>query len=155
HVFGVLGELDARDRRALALAELTGANRAAVASDVGLAGDELGAALARARKALRRTRVALPAAARCERAERLHSERLDGRLGAADERFLDAHRGRCPRCREHVAGLEAALEELRAGFKQAERARRRAPKAPVAEPAAGTAKLRVVPGPQPVPEPPT
>src|SRR5439155_10619687 len=115
-VFDALPELDAVPRRALALAVLAEVPRAGIASEIGLAGTELSAALARARKALRRTRAELGSGGRCERAERALSDRLDGALAPLEERFLDAHLARCARCRMHEGELAAALEELRAGF---------------------------------------
>jgi hypothetical protein len=145
-VFAALPELDAVPRRGLALA-LAGVPRAGIASELGLAGTELSAVLASARKALRRTRVELPSAGRCERAERALSDRLDDVLSELDERFLDAHLARCRRCRTHEAELTTALEELRAAFGEEVK--------PVEEPP--RARLRVVP-PAPVlppaPEPP-
>src|SRR5204862_1488826 len=143
-VFDALPELDAVPRRALALAVLAEVPRAGIASEIGLAGTELSAALARARKALRRTRAELGSGGRCERAERALSDRLDGAPTALDERFLDSHLARCTRCRTHEEQLSAALEELRAQFTAPE------PVAPTPEPPAETpepprARLRVVP----------
>ena len=113
HVFAALPDLDAIPRRGLALT-LAGVPRAGIASELGLAGAELSAALATARKSLRRTRAELPSGGRCERAERALSDRLDGATSAMDERFLEAHLTRCARCRTHELELTAALEELRA-----------------------------------------
>jgi Putative zinc-finger len=134
HVFAALPELDAVPRRGLALT-LAGVPRAGIASELGLAGTELSAVLATARKSLRRTRVELPSAGRCERAERVLSERLDGAASALDERFLDAHLARCARCRTHEHELAAALEELRTELA--------AEAKPIEEPR--RAQLRVVP----------
>src|SRR5262245_37806539 len=113
HVFAALPDLDAVPRRGLALT-LAGVPRAGIASELGLAGAELSAVLASARKSLRRTRAELPSAGRCERAERMLSDRLDGATSAMDERFLDAHLARCARCRTHEHELTAALERLHA-----------------------------------------
>jgi hypothetical protein len=60
------------------------------------------------RKALRRTRVELSSGGRCERAERVFSDQLDGVAAPAAERFLAAHLARCRRCRAHVEELAAA-----------------------------------------------
>ena len=151
HVFAALPDLDAVSRRGLALT-LAGVPRAGVASELGLAGAELSAVLASARKSLRRTRAELPSAGRCERAERVLSDRLDGAMSAMDERFLDAHLARCARCRTHEHELTAALGELHAELA--------AEAKPVEEPP--RAHLRIVPArpllpepPRPEPEPPT
>src|SRR3954471_1944451 len=151
HVFAALPDLDAIPRRGLALT-LAGVPRAGIASELGLAGAELSAVLATARKALRRTRAELPSGGRCERAERALSDRLDGATSAMDERFLEAHLTRCARCRTHELELTGALEELRAEL--AAQAKR------VEEPP--RAHLRIVPprpllpaAAQPEPEPPT
>src|SRR3954453_3110869 len=125
HVFAALAELPAIERRVLALLELAPAARAATARDTGL--DEQGVrdAAARARKALRRARAPLSAGGRCEHAELLLSDRIDGVLDWREGRWLDIHLDRCPRCRDHEALLAEAREELRAGFAsaQAEQAR--------------------------------
>jgi hypothetical protein len=149
-LFAALPELDAVPRRALALAALAELPRAGIASEVGLAGAELSAALAAARKALRRTRAELGSGGRCERAERALSDRLDGALAPLEARFLDAHLARCTRCATHERELAAALDDLCAGFA--------APEPPAAEGAgSAVARLRVVP-PAPLlpaaPEPP-
>jgi hypothetical protein len=151
HVFQMVPELDALPRRALALAELSGVPRAGIASEIGLAGEDLSAALACARKALRRTRAQLGSGGRCERAERALSDRLDDVLTTLDGRFLDAHLGRCARCRTHESALAEALAELRESFAEPVKA-----PAAVAPPPA-RARLRVVPEPPllpPAPEPP-
>jgi hypothetical protein len=116
HVYEAVPDLGAVQRRALALAALAEVPRAGVASEIGLSGAELSAALADARKALRRTRTQLASGGRCERAERALSDRLDGVLAPMEERFLGAHLRRCARCREHERELAAAVEALRAGF---------------------------------------
>ncbi|MCW2966940.1 MAG: hypothetical protein JWM71_712, partial [Solirubrobacteraceae bacterium] len=78
HVFETLPELSAIERRVLALLELAGDDRAVVAAETGLGEDDLRIAAAQARKALRRSRAPLASGARCERAELLASDRLDG-----------------------------------------------------------------------------
>src|SRR3954447_23243813 len=144
HVFAALAELPAIERRVLALLELADADRAATARDTGL--DEQGArhAAARARRALRRARGRLAAGGRCQHAELLLSDRIDGTIDWRDGRWLDIHLDRCPRCREHEALLEEARSELRATF-VAE------PEEPVAAPEPSRpderARLRVVPEP--------
>jgi hypothetical protein len=60
------------------------------------------------RKALRRERVELASGGRCERAEHVFSDQLDGLATPAEERFLAAHLGRCRRCRTHVGELAVA-----------------------------------------------
>src|SRR4051794_950093 len=116
HVFATLAELPALERRVLALLELTGADRAAAARDTGLDEQGVRQAAARARKALRRARAPLAAGGRCEHAELLLSDRIDGLLEWRDGRWLDIHLDRCPRCREHEALLSEAREELREEF---------------------------------------
>jgi Putative zinc-finger len=143
HVFAALPELEAVPRRGLALT-LAGVPRAGIASELGLAGAELSGVLASARKSLRRTRAELPSAGRCERAERVLSDRLDGAMSAMDERFLEAHLARCPRCRTHEHELTAALEELQTELAVEAK--------PVEEPP--RAHLRIVPPRPLLPEPP-
>src|SRR3954447_23843992 len=144
HVFAALAELPAIERRVLALLELTDADRAATARDTGLDEQGVREAAARARKALRRSRAPLSAGGRCEHAELLLSDRIDGTIDWRDGRWLDIHLDRCPRCREHEALLEEARSELRATF-VAE------PEEPVAAPEPPRpderARLRVVPEP--------
>jgi hypothetical protein len=147
-VFDALPDLDAVPRRALALAVLAETPRAGIASEVGLSGADLSSTLALGRKVLRRTRTELGSGGRCERAEHALSDRLDGALTALDERFLDAHLGRCARCRTHEAELSAACEALRAEFAAPEPAAPEPepePEAPAEEPEAPRARLRVVP----------
>lgn len=121
-VLAALPELDAVSRRALALT-LAGVPRAGVASELGLAGGELSDVLAKARKALRRTRAELPSAGRCERAERALSDLLDGATSSMDERFLVVHQARCARCRTHAAELDAATVALQAQLAERPRLR--------------------------------
>lgn len=113
HVFGLLGGLDAIERRALALVELAGADRAAASRELGLDAAE---PLALARKALRRTRGPLASGGRCERAERLISDRLDAPLEREQRKWLEIHLARCPRCIEHERLLDEARTELRVSF---------------------------------------
>jgi hypothetical protein len=103
---------DERDVLALALVALAGHSRAEVARRLAVGEDDLSAALARARKALRRTVLALPGSGWCERAERLVSDRLDGPLPDRDEARLAAHLRNCPRCVEHERRLVQATDSL-------------------------------------------
>ena len=72
---------------------------------------------------------------RCERFEELLSQRLDQPLPPQEERELEDHLARCPRCRalaedlEQLCGQFACLEELPApeGFAQGVMDRIRAP----------------------------
>src|SRR5947208_2490462 len=93
-----LPSLDDEARRALAFVELAGRPRGAVAAELELSDEAIAAALARARKALRRSMFPLSASGWCERAERLISDRLDGELGDPGRRRLEAHLGNCDRC---------------------------------------------------------
>src|SRR3954470_9546752 len=132
HVFAALAELPAIERRVLALLELTDADRAATARDTGLGEDAVREAAARARKALRRTRAPLAAGGRCQHAELLLSDRLDGALDWREGRWLDIHLDRCSRCREHEALLDEAREELHGSFLTEEAERRDEPTSPPA-----------------------
>jgi hypothetical protein len=154
HVFSALPELPALERRVLALLDLAGADRAAAARDTGLDDVPLRFAAKRARKALRRTAAPLSAGARCERAELLHSDRLDVPLRREDRKWLEIHLARCPRCTEHAAMLDEARAELRAAFSAEPEP---PPAAPASEPPDERAQLRVVPEPpadEPVANPP-
>lgn len=153
HVFGELPGLPAEERRALALLELTDGDRALAARETGLDEQALRTALAQARKALRRTRASLAAGGRCEHAELLHSDQLDGVIEWRDRRWLDIHLDRCPRCLEHEDLLAQARADLHAAFAAGEAERER-PKAAPPEPPRPEerAQLRVVP--PPVEEPP-
>lgn len=150
HVFALLPELGAVERRVLALLELTEAGRAAAAADTGLDETALRFAAKRARKALRRGSAPLSAGARCERAELLLSDRLDAPLARQERKWLEIHQARCPRCAEHATRLATAREELRASF-VAEPPPAPAPAPPPAP--APRAKLRIVPEPEPAPDP--
>src|SRR4051794_29719416 len=146
HVFAALAELPAIERRVLALLELADADRAATARDTGL--DEHGVrdAAARARKALRRARAPLAAGGRCEHAELLLSDRIDGALDWREGRWLDIHLDRCPRCVDHERLLDEARDALRASFATGEAEREEPEQPPTPRPEDG-ARLRVVPAP--------
>src|SRR5687767_7352927 len=73
-VAAALPGLGERDRLALGLVAVAAHPRAEVAARLGLDASELAGSLARARKALRRTREALPGTGWCERAELLISD---------------------------------------------------------------------------------
>jgi hypothetical protein len=142
HVFSLLGDLDAIDRRALALIELAGADRAAAARELGT---DVAEPLARARKALRRTKAPLASGARCERAERLLSDRLDAPLDREPRKWLEIHLARCPRCEDHDRLLDEARTELRVTFDAAPPQLPPAPEPPKLETTEPRAHLRVVP----------
>jgi Putative zinc-finger len=116
HVTAVLSTLDAPAAVALALIALAGRSRAEAARHAGMSADELGAAVARGRKALRRSVFALSGSGWCERAERMISDRLDGALEAPGPARLDAHLRNCQRCVEHERRLAQATDLLVAGF---------------------------------------
>jgi hypothetical protein len=116
HLAQALPGLDEEARRALALVELAGRPRGAVAAELGLSPEATAVALARARKALRRSMFPLSASGWCERAERLISDRLDGELSDRGRRRLEAHLGNCDRCVEHERALGQAREALVSGF---------------------------------------
>jgi hypothetical protein len=112
HVASFLPGAAERDRLALALVALAGHPRAEVAQRLGIDAVELSAALARARKGLRRTVQSLQGSGWCERAERLISDRLDDPLSPADEIRLVTHLRNCPRCVEHERRLVQATDAL-------------------------------------------
>jgi hypothetical protein len=112
HVASFLPGADERDGLALALVALAGHARVEVARRLGVDEPELSAALARARKELRRTVRPLPGSGWCERAERLISDRLDGPLPDRDESRLATHLRNCPRCVEHERRLVQATDAL-------------------------------------------
>jgi hypothetical protein len=144
-----LPELDERETRALARVALAGRPRAEVGGELGVGPDELAAALARGRKALRRSLQPLTASGWCERAERLISDRLDGQLDERGAARLDVHLRNCPRCVEHERRLVQATDALMLEAAGAP------PTAPEPAPAEDLAELTVVsaPAPQPVPVP--
>jgi hypothetical protein len=116
YVSARLPGLDPQAATALALVELARVERGQAARELGLGPDEMGAALARARKELRRSRHALGGSGWCERAERLISDRLDGELAPVPARRLDAHLRNCPRCVEHELLLIGAIDDLAEGM---------------------------------------
>ena len=137
HVARSLPGAAERERLALALVALAGHARADVAARLGVDDTELSAALARARKELRRTVQPLPGTGWCERAERLISDRVDGPLPDRDERRLGVHLRNCPRCVEHERRLVQATDALIARLPTAPAAPYLAPAPePVALPAA-------------------
>ncbi len=153
HVAAELSALDEPAANVLALVALAGRTRAEAAEDTGLGGEELGAALARARKALRRALHPLPGSGWCERSERMISDRIDDALEDPGPARLEAHLANCPRCVEHERRLAQAQDALVAGFVAAQPA-----PAPVeAEPeppAQAPPALRVIDTPAlPAPEP--
>lgn len=154
HVFGLLGDLPAVERRVLALLDLADVDRAGAARDTGLDEEALSAAAARGRRALRRTRRPLVSGARCDRAEVLLSDRLDIGLDRQARKWLEIHLARCPRCSEHEALLAEVRADLRATFTD----RDRPVLLPTPEhqrPEEERAKLRVVPPAPPAEELPT
>jgi Putative zinc-finger len=142
-VVAALPELDTRASRALALVALAGRPRPEVTGELGIGSDELGEALARGRKALRRSLQPLSGSGWCERAERLISDRLDGELAERGAARLDVHLRNCPRCVEHERRLVQATDALMA-------AAAGPPAAPSAEaPAAPPVELSLVGVPAP------
>jgi putative zinc finger protein len=119
HVAAALPSLDDAAASALSLVALAGRARPEVAEATGLSEEDLGMALARGRKALRRSMFALPGSGWCERAERLISDRLDDALEAPGPARLDAHLRNCPRCVEHERRLAQATDALVAAFVEA------------------------------------
>ena len=119
HVDAALPAADESGRAALALVEIAGRTRAEAATTRGLSGGELADALARGRKALRRSLYPLPGSGWCERAERMISDRMDRALEPPGPARLDAHLDNCPRCVEHELRLAQAIDALVAGFLEA------------------------------------
>jgi hypothetical protein len=116
HVERTLPQLDETGVAALALVQLAGCSREEAAERAGLPLDETGAALARARKELRRSRMALPGTGWCERAELMISDRLDGQLEPPGPDRLAVHLRNCPRCVDHERRLAQAIDALVADF---------------------------------------
>jgi Putative zinc-finger len=112
HVEAALPDLDGEAARLLALVEMAGAPREAAARDLGIEQSAAAVALARGRKALRRSLVALTGSGWCERAERLISDRIDGPLGERASARLDAHLANCDRCVTHERRLGQARDDL-------------------------------------------
>lgn len=135
HVSARLPALDAPAVAALSIVALVGGDRAQAGAQSGLEGEGLAAALARARKELRRALQPLPGSGWCERAERLLSDRIDDALDERGHARLDVHMANCERCVEHEIRLGQAQNALANGF-LAER--------PPAEPSVPAAQLRVV-----------
>jgi Putative zinc-finger len=107
-----LTQLDDPAAHALALVQLAGRSREQAAAELELGGEEFAAALARARKALRRSLSPLPGSGWCERAERMLSDDMDGALEPPGPARLDVHLRNCARCVEHQRLLADALERL-------------------------------------------
>ena len=128
HVEEHLPGLDELAHQALSLVELVGRTRPQLQAETGASAEEIGEALARARKALRRASFPLPGSGWCERAERLLSDELDDALEEPGPRRLAAHLSNCDRCVEHERRLWQARDRLVVTFEEA-----RAP-APVPEP---------------------
>jgi hypothetical protein len=116
HVASLLPGIDERSSTALSLVALVGRSRDETAETLGLGQDDLGAALARARKALRRSMFPLPGSGWCERAERLVSDRLDHALVSPGPARLEVHLRNCARCVEHERRLVQATDAMVAGF---------------------------------------
>jgi putative zinc finger protein len=116
HVREILPALDESAATALALVALAGRPRTELAAEGPLGPAELGDALARARKALRRSLFPLPGSGWCERAERLISDRLDGTLEPPGPARLDVHLRNCERCVEHERRLAQATDSLVAAY---------------------------------------
>jgi len=108
--------LDAPASAGLALVALAGSPRTEAADALGLPAEQLGEALARARKALRRSLLPLPGSGWCERAERLVSDRLDGVLEPPGPARLEVHLRNCARCVEHERRLVQATDAMVAAF---------------------------------------
>lgn len=111
-----LPQLDDDAANALALVDLSRVERGQAARELGLGEEQMGSALARGRKALRRSRHALAGSGWCERAERMISDRVDGELGSPARERLDAHLRNCPRCVEHELRLTQAIDALVEGM---------------------------------------
>jgi hypothetical protein len=116
HVASSLPGLDGPAATALSLVALVGRTREETADTTGLDPEEVGVALARARKALRRSMFPLPGSGWCERVERLVSDRLDDALEPPGPVRLDVHLRNCPRCVEHERQLVQATDALVAAF---------------------------------------
>jgi Putative zinc-finger len=112
HVRDFLPLLDEPAAAALAAVALAGRPRADLPGDF----EHVGEALARGRKALRRSLQPLQGSGWCERAERLISDRLDEALEQPGTARLDVHLRNCSRCVEHERRLVQATDSLVAAF---------------------------------------
>lgn len=121
HLAATLPDLDDAAREAVALVDLVGRRREDLCAERGIAEEDLAAALARARKALRRAAFPLPGSGWCERAERLLSDELDGALAEPGPRRLAVHLANCERCVEHERRLWQVRDGLVASFEDARR----------------------------------
>ncbi|HEX2234457.1 MAG TPA: zf-HC2 domain-containing protein [Thermoleophilaceae bacterium] len=107
-----LPALDERAAAALALVTLAGRSRPEAAARLDLGEEDLAAALAAGRKALRRSVAPLAGSGWCERAERLISDRLDDAIDDTGAARLDVHLRNCERCVEHERRLVQATDAL-------------------------------------------
>src|SRR3954447_6751708 len=157
YVEHALPDLDADAAAALALVQLAGCSRAETAERAGLPLDDAGAALARARKQLRRARVSLPGSGWCERAELMISDRLDGELEPPGPRRLEVHLRNCGRCVEHERRLAQAIDSMVEDFVGEEERLAEAagvlPAPELAEPGSELAVVDAPEGPGPAPAP--
>jgi Putative zinc-finger len=112
HVASSLPGLDPAAAAALGLVALAGSSREEAAEATGLGEEALAEALARARKALRRSVVPLVGSGWCERAERLVSDRLDEALEPPGPARLEVHLRHCSRCVEHERRLVQATDAM-------------------------------------------
>jgi hypothetical protein len=127
HVTERLPTLDPLAATALALVEIGGRTRSEAAAAAAVSGDELGEALANARRELRRSLRPLRGSGWCERAERSLSDRLDGELEPPHAQRLDVHLRNCPRCVEHERWLAQATDSLLREFLERHAAQRPRP----------------------------
>lgn len=144
HVLGVVPALDEPAARLLALVALAGRQRSEAAAEVEISVPEAGDALARARKALRRSMFPLPGSGWCGRAERLISDRLDDALEAPGPARLDVHLRNCARCVEHERRLVQATDAIASSFEE-EHGKAQAPPAPEPSPAPALELVRTPP----------
>jgi putative zinc finger protein len=145
HVASSLPGIEEAASTALGLVALVGRSRGEAAEALGLDQEQLGASLARARKALRRASAPMPGSGWCERAERLVSDRLDDALEPPGPARLEVHLRNCPRCVEHERRLVQATDVMVAAF-----APEAAP-APAAAPALTVVKRGAPPPPAALP----
>jgi putative zinc finger protein len=112
HVRDFLPGLDEPAASALALVALAGRPR----DELDGTPEEVGHALARARKDLRRSMFPLPGSGWCERAERLISDRIDGDIEPPGPARLAVHLRNCNRCVEHERKLAQATDSMVLAF---------------------------------------